>query len=159
MTIGLTIDLPRLPETSESTGQLIHAVGNRELHIVGIGSVETDRENVIMKEGREWHDLLPLFCSSLINLNLTPWPHSCHHRLFQIAVSGAFILSDWREDALTLFEPDVEAVYFKSLDKLPVLLDRFVNAPEDCQKMPEPHVSGSWLNKQQPTAWRNLVPD
>ena len=88
-----------------------------------------------MKEGREWHDLLPLFCSSLINLNLTPWLRSCHHRLFEIAVSGAFILSDWREDALTLFEPDVEAVYFKSLDKLPVLLDRFVNAPEDCKKI------------------------
>ena len=53
MTIDLAIDLPRLPETRESTEQLIHAVGNRELHIVGIGSVETDRENVIMKEGRE----------------------------------------------------------------------------------------------------------
>ena len=94
MTIDLAIDLPSLPETSESTEQLIHAVGNWEFHIVGIGSVETDRENVIMKEGREWHDLSPLFCSSLINLNLTPWPRSCHHRLFQIAASDAFILSD-----------------------------------------------------------------
>jgi spore maturation protein CgeB len=115
--------------------QLIHAVGDRELHIVGIGSVETDRDNVIMHEGREWHDLSPLFCSTLINLNLTPWPRSCHHRLFQIAASGAFILSDWREDALTLFEPDVEAVYFKSLDELPALIDRYLRAPDECQKI------------------------
>ena len=115
--------------------QLIHAVGNRELHIVGIGTAETDRENVIMHEGREWHDLSPLFCSSLINLNLTPWPRSCHHRLFQIAASGAFNLSDWREDALTLFVPDVEAVYFKSLDELPALIDRFIEAPDECRKI------------------------
>ncbi len=117
--------------------QLIHMVGDRELHIVGIGSAETDRENVIMHEGREWHDLSPLFCSSQINLNLTPWPRSCHHRLFQIAASGAFMLSDWREDALTLFEPDVEAVYFRSLDELPELVDRYNKAPGECQKIAE----------------------
>jgi len=34
-----------------------------------------------------------------------------------------------------LFESDVEAVYFKSLDEMSGLLDRFVNAPEDCQKI------------------------
>ncbi len=111
--------------------QLIHAMGSRELHIIGIGSAQTDRANVIMRKGREWHDLSPLFCSSAINLNLTPWPKSCHHRVFQIAASGAFALTDWREDSLALFEPDEEAVYFKSLDELPSLIERYLKAPDE----------------------------
>jgi|TARA_B100000315_G_scaffold258173_1_gene309382 spore maturation protein CgeB len=116
---------------------LIHAVGDQELHFTGIGSATTNRDNIIMHEGREWHDLSPLFCSSAINLNLTQWPRSCHHRLFQIAASGAFVLTDWREDALTLFEPDVEAVYFKSLDELPALIDRYIKASAERQKIAE----------------------
>jgi spore maturation protein CgeB len=111
--------------------QLIHAVGSQELHIVGIGSAITDRSNVIMHEGREWHDLSPLFCSSDINLNLTPWPKSCHHRVFQVASCGAFAMTDWREDAVLLFEPNEEAVYFKSLKELPDLVDRFLRDPEE----------------------------
>lgn len=47
------------------------------------------------------------------------------------------MLSDWREDALTLFEPDVEAVYFRSLDELPELVDRYNKAPGECQKIAE----------------------
>jgi spore maturation protein CgeB len=36
-----------------------------------------------------------------------------------------------------LFEPDVEAVYFKSLDALPGLIDRYANAPKERQKIAE----------------------
>ncbi len=111
--------------------QLIHAIGSRELNIVGIGKVKTNRNNIIMHEGRDWHDLSPLFCSSGINLNLTAWPKSCHHRVFQIAASEGFIITDWREDAVNLFEPDREVVYFKSLSELPDLIDRFKNMPEE----------------------------
>ena len=111
--------------------QIINSIGGREIHIVGIGTAITNRSNVIMHEGRDWHDLSPLFCSSGINLNLTPWPKSCHHRVFQIAASGAFVLTDWREDAVDLFEPDKEAVYFKSMKELPDLIDRFKKAPRE----------------------------
>jgi spore maturation protein CgeB len=114
---------------------LIHAMGDKELNIVGIGSATTNRENIIMHEGREWHDLSPVFCSSAINLNLTQWPKSCHHRVFQIAASGAFVLTDWREDAITLFEPDEEAVYFKSLDELSALIERYLSVPEERAKI------------------------
>jgi spore maturation protein CgeB len=111
--------------------QIIQSVGERELHIVGIGSATTDRSNVIMHEGRNWDDLSPLFCSSEINLNLTPWPKSCHHRVFQITASGAFTLTDWREDSLELFEPNEEVVYFKSMEELPELIDRFSRFTEE----------------------------
>ncbi|MBT3989934.1 MAG: glycosyltransferase family 1 protein [Rhodospirillaceae bacterium] len=109
---------------------LIEAMGEQELHIVGIGSAATNRANIILHEGREWDDLSPLFCSSAINLNLTQWPNSCHHRVFQITASGAFVLTDWRDDAISLFEPNEEAVYFKSLDELPSLFERYLNDPE-----------------------------
>ena len=111
--------------------QIIQSVGERELHIVGIGSATTDRSNVIMHEGRNWNDLSPLFCSSEINLNLTPWPKSCHHRVFQITASGAFTLTDWREDSFELFEPNEEVVYFKSMEELPELIDRFSRFTEE----------------------------
>ena len=117
--------------------QIIHSIGERELHIVGIGTATTNRRNVIMHEGRDWHDLSPLFCSSEINLNLTPWPKSCHHRVFQIAASGAFVITDWREDAVNLFEPEREVVYFKTLEELPGLIDRFTNIPEERAKIAE----------------------
>ena len=109
--------------------QIIHSIGKREIHIVGIGTAKTNRKNVIMHEGRDWHDLSPLFCSTGINLNLTPWPRSCHHRVFQIAASGAFVLTDWREDAVDLFEPNKEVVYFRSMGELSDLVDRFKKMP------------------------------
>ena len=115
--------------------QIIHSIGEREIHIVGIGTATTNRRNVIMHEGRDWYDLSPLFCSSDINLNLTPWPRSCHHRIFQIAASGAFAITDWREDAVNLFEPESEVVYFKSLGELAGLIDRFSNVPEERAKI------------------------
>jgi hypothetical protein len=111
--------------------QLIHALGSRELNIVGMGTAKTNKSNIIMHEGRDWHDLSPLFCSSGINLNLTAWPKSCHHRVFQITASGAFVLTDWREDAVNLFEPDEEVVYFKSMKELPGLIDRYTKVPEE----------------------------
>jgi spore maturation protein CgeB len=115
--------------------QIIQALGPREINIVGIGSAKINLSNVIMHKGREWHDLSALFCSSAINLNLTPWPKSCHHRVFQIAASGAFVLSDWREDATALFEPDEEVVYFKSMKELPGLVDRYLAAPLEREKI------------------------
>jgi hypothetical protein len=111
--------------------QLIHALGSRKLNIVGMGTAKTNKSNIIMHEGRDWHDLSPLFCSSGINLNLTAWPKSCHHRVFQITASGAFVLTDWREDAVNLFEPDEEVVYFKSMKELPGLIDRYTKVPEE----------------------------
>jgi spore maturation protein CgeB len=116
--------------------QIIHSLGEeREFHIVGMGTAITNRRNVIMHEGRDWNDLSPLFCSSKINLNLTPWPKSCHHRVFQIAASRAFVLTDWREDSLQLFEPNIEVVYFKSMNELPGLIDRYINSPEERTKI------------------------
>lgn len=117
--------------------QLLHAIGDREVHIHGIGSVVTDRDTAIMHEGREWHDLSPLFCSSTVNLNLTPWPKSCHHRVFQITASRALAVTDWREDSISLYEPDKEVIYFKSLEELPEIIDHYSAHPTEAAKIAE----------------------
>ena len=62
---------------------VIQSVGERTMHITGIGSSISNRQNIIMHEGRDWYDLSPVFCAATVNLNVTPWPRSCHHRVFQ----------------------------------------------------------------------------
>ncbi len=116
---------------------VIHAVGERALHITGIGLAALSRENIIMHEGRDWHDLSPVFCAATVNLNATPWPRSCHHRVFQTTASRALSVTDWRKDSLALYEPDKEVVYFESLDALPSILDRFSTHPEEAVPIAE----------------------
>ena len=79
-----------------------------------------------MHEGLAWDALAPFFCSTKVNLNCTPWLRSCHHRVFQATACGAFMLTDWREDAAALYEPGEEVVYFKSLDELGGLIDEYL---------------------------------
>ena len=42
-------------------------------------------------------------------------------------------MTDWREDALDLYEPDTEVVYFKSIKELPDILDRFTTHPDEAK--------------------------
>ena len=86
-----------------------------------------------MHPGLAWDALSRVFCSTLINLNCTPWPRSCHHRVFQAAASGAFVITDYRDDAVELFEPGKEVVYFHSLEELPELVDRYRAHPEEAR--------------------------
>lgn len=116
---------------------VIEAVGTHDLHITGIGSSVSHRPNIHMRQGRAWNELSPLFCSTRINLNCTPWPRSCHHRVFQIAACRALAVTDWRDDAAALFEPDLEAVYFRSLDELPEIIDRFLSHPAEAGEIAE----------------------
>lgn len=113
--------------------QVIDSVNDREIHITGIGSAKFNKKNVVMNQGRKWNNLSPIFSSATINLNLTPWPRSCHHRVFQITACRALVVTDWREDALELYEPDTEVIYFKRLNDLPDILDRFITYPKEAE--------------------------
>ena len=122
-------------QKSISREQLIIKLGDLEVEITGMGSAQSNQSNVKMGKGLEWWNLSPLFCSSTINLNLTPWPRSCHHRMFQISASGAFVLSDWKDDAVKLYEPDKEAVYFKDMNEVPDLIQYYLEADEERVKI------------------------
>ena len=117
--------------------QLIRAIGERNIDITGIGSATYNKPNIKMHKGREWNDLSPVFCSANINLNLTPWPRSCHHRVFQITASRALAVSDLRQDALKLYEPEIEVVYFNDLDELTEILDRYTKFPKEAEPIRE----------------------
>jgi spore maturation protein CgeB len=116
---------------------VIEAMQGRPLSITGIGSATNLPDHVTIQHGRTWDDLSPVFASSLINLNCTPWPRSCHHRVFQTTASRALSVTDWREDAVALYEPDQEVVYFKLLDELPEIVDRFTAEPAAARRIAE----------------------
>ncbi|MEE2745318.1 MAG: glycosyltransferase [Pseudomonadota bacterium] len=117
--------------------QIIDTIAPRKIDITGIGGAKFDADNVTMHPGREWYDLSSTFCSATINLNATPWPRSCHHRVFQICASRALVVSDWRDDSAELFEPDREVIYYRSLDDLPDIIDRFVSYPNEAEAIAE----------------------
>ena len=115
--------------------QVIEAMQGRPLCITGIGSASNLPAHVTTSPGRVWNDLSPLFASALINLNTTQWPRSCHHRVFQTTASAALCVTDWREDAVTLYEPGHEVVYYRSLAELPEIIDRFTAEPSAARKI------------------------
>lgn len=117
--------------------ELINALGDREIHITGIGTRPADRPNLIVHPGLDWNEVPRAFCSTKINLNCTPWPRSCHHRVFQCAASRSFMITDYREDSVALFEPDKEVVYFRSMEELPELIDRYLAHPAEAAAIAE----------------------
>ena len=135
--------------------QLVDALGEREIHVVGIGTRPADRPNLMMHPGLEWDQLSRVFCSTKINLNCTPWPRSCHHRIFQATASRAFMITDYREDSVVLFEPGKEVVYFKSLEELPDLVERYLADPAAMAAIAEGATGGSSPTTRHTTAWPN----
>jgi spore maturation protein CgeB len=120
-----------------SREQVIDAMKGRPLCITGIGSASNLPANVTTNPGRAWNDLSPLFAAALINLNTTQWPRSCHHRVFQTTASRALCVSDWREDAVALYEPEREVIYYRSLDELADIVDRFTAEPDAARQIAE----------------------
>ena len=116
---------------------VIEAMHGRPLSITGIGSATNLPANVTVHAGRVWNELSPVFASALINLNCTPWPRSCHHRVFQTTACRALCVTDWRDDAAKLYEPDHEVVYFRSLAELPEIVDRFTADPGAARRIAE----------------------
>ncbi len=115
--------------------QVMEAMKGRELHIVGIGNTSVSLPSIKMQPGRPWNELSPVYSSALINLNMSGWPRSCHHRVFQTTACRALCVTDWRDDAVSLYEPDREVVYFRSLDELPEIVDRFIADPAAARKI------------------------
>ena len=111
--------------------QIIEAIGEREIHITGIGLADSPKKNVVMHSGKRWNELSRVFCSATMNLNATPWPSSCHHRVFQITACRALAVTDWKDDATDLYEPDSEVIYFKSIEELPEIIDHYKRYPSE----------------------------
>ena len=64
-------------------------------------------------------------------------PGAGRGRVCQVAAGRALAVTDWRDEAAALFEPDVEAVYFQSLDEVPDIIDRFLSHPDEAEAIAE----------------------
>ena len=71
-----------------------------------------------------YYDELPLFyVSSTINFNATSqqMKGAVNQRIFDVPASGAFVLTDWREQLPPLLEPGREIIAYRSPEEIPEL--------------------------------------
>jgi spore maturation protein CgeB len=70
-----------------------------------------------------------VYRSSAISLNLTrpQLRTTVNQRLFDVAVAGGFVLTDYRPDLETLFDIDMEVASFRSLEEMEELVDYYLN--------------------------------
>lgn len=86
-----------------------------------------------------YYDELPRFyCHSEINFNCTSvqMKGAVNQRVFDIPASGAFVLSDWRSQMESLFEPDELAV-FRHADEIPDLTEYYLRNERERRKFAE----------------------
>lgn len=66
-----------------------------------------------------YRELSEVYQQSAISLNITScqMPTAVNQRVFDVPLSGGFLLSDPQEDAITLFEEDKEIVVYRSIEE------------------------------------------
>ncbi len=81
-----------------------------------------------------YYEELPAFypCSD-INFNCTSkqMKGAVNQRVFDVPATGAFVLTDWREQMDILFEPDREIVCYRTSEEIPDLIRRYLENPRE----------------------------
>lgn len=81
-----------------------------------------------------YYDQLPLFypCSD-INFNCTSkqMKGAVNQRIFDVPATGAFVLTDWREQMDELFEPHKEIAYYQDPEEAPDLIRHYLKHPQE----------------------------
>lgn len=81
-----------------------------------------------------YYEELPTFypCSD-INFNCTSkqMKGAVNQRVFDVPAAGAFVLTDWREQLDTLFEPGTEIICYHTPEEVPELVDRYLARPDE----------------------------
>ena len=74
---------------------------------------------------------------SEINFNCTSkqMKGAVNQRLFDVPATGAFLLTDWREQMDELFEPGKEVITFREPDEIPDLIERYLKHPDERRKV------------------------
>ncbi|WP_147819163.1 CgeB family protein [Salidesulfovibrio onnuriiensis] len=85
-----------------------------------------------------YYDELPdFYLASDINFNCTSkqMKGACNQRVFDVPCCGAFLLTDHRDQIEDLFEPGREVVFYKDMDEIPALMDKYLNDAEARQRV------------------------
>lgn len=83
-------------------------------------------------------DMLKVLAASKLSLNVhgsIAGAYAANMRLFEITGTGACILTDWKKNMADLFEPDVEAVVYKSAEECVDKAKYLLAHPEEMQKI------------------------
>jgi spore maturation protein CgeB len=78
-------------------------------------------------------DLPVLYPGSAINFNCTSkqMKGAVNQRIFDVPATGAFCLTDWREQIENLFEPGKEVICYHSPEEAEALIRRYLAAPKE----------------------------
>jgi spore maturation protein CgeB len=82
-------------------------------------------------------ELPSVFVSAKINLNIhsIQCRGSLNQRDYNAPAGGGFLLSDWVPAAGRFFTPGEEAIYWSSIEDLRWKIDRYLNAPQERQRV------------------------
>lgn len=84
-----------------------------------------------------YSDLPDFYPLSEINFNCTSqqMKGAVNQRVFDVPCAGAFLLTDHRRQMENLFEPGTEIVCYGHPDEIPDLVEKYLNAPADRQRI------------------------
>ena len=84
-----------------------------------------------------YSDLPDFYPLSDINFNCTSqqMKGAVNQRVFDVPCAGAFLLTDHRRQMEELFEPGTEIVCYNHPDEIPGLVDMYLNAPDERQRI------------------------
>lgn len=84
------------------------------------------------KELAYYNELPDFYLASDVNFNCTSkqMKGACNQRVFDVPCCGAFLLTDHRDQIDELFEPETEVVFYRDMDEIPALMDKYLNDPE-----------------------------
>ncbi|MCL2124070.1 MAG: glycosyltransferase, partial [Desulfovibrionaceae bacterium] len=85
-----------------------------------------------------YYSELPAFYPwSDINFNCTSkqMKGAVNQRLFDVPAAGAFVLTDWRDQTESLFEPGKELVCYREPEEAPELIRHFLARPAERQRI------------------------
>ena len=138
-----------------SEGELFHYAG----YVAGRSTMENRIEllkqipNPVVFGDRHWPELglnveihppvhpaetaPKIFKASQINLNIssTQLHTSVNQRVFDVPLSGGFLLTDWRESLAELFDPEKELVVYNSEEELKDKIDYYKNHDTERNKI------------------------
>lgn len=105
----------------------------------GWGIVFRNKKNQVRLHSElAYYDQLPHFypCSD-INFNCTSkqMKGAVNQRIFDVPASGAFVLTDWREQMDELFEPHTEIAFYTAPGEVPDLVRHFLAHPQERQRI------------------------
>lgn len=102
-----------------------------------LAEFRTQRDSFRFLNTISYYTQLPQFYQhSNINFNCTSkqMKGAVNQRIFDVPATGSFVLTDWRPQMETLFDPDEMACYH-SPEEISDLVERFINNPEERKKM------------------------